>query len=196
MFDRGLQSRKTYDLFTEKNIIFVGRIKTSYKCDIELQKEIPSKPPNASLRIIKDIIGVLQSRESKKTKSKYRIITGIIEDSREEICFVTNYLNADAYDIATIYKQRWEIEIFFKFLKQHLNLNHLLSRNQNGIKVMIYMTMILAILILAYKKLNKIKGYKIAKLRFEIELDSSIIKEIVLLYGGNPNKAAHLWNSS
>jgi len=72
----------------------------------------------------------------------------------------------------------------------------LVSRNINGIKVMIYMTMILAILILSYKKLNKIIGYKIAKLKFEIDLDNSIIKEIVLLCGGNPDKAKHLWNSA
>ena len=56
--------------------------------------------------------------------------------------------------------------------------------------------MILAILILSYKKLNKIIGYKIAKLKFEIDLDNSIIKEIVLLCGGNPDKAKHLWNSA
>ena len=105
-------------------------------------------------------------------------------------------LNEDAHWIADLYKQRWEIEVFFKFIKQHLNVKHLVSRNLNGIKVMIYMTMILAVLILAYKKLNKIVGFKIAKLQFEIALDNLIIKEIVLLCGGNPNKAKHLWNSS
>jgi len=109
---------------------------------------------------------------------------------------VTNILDLDAYLIAAFYKQRWEIELFFKFIKQNLNVKHLVSRNINGIKVMIYMTMILAILILAYKKLNKIIGYKIAKLKFEIDLDNTIIKEIVLLCGGNPAKATHLWNSA
>jgi IS4 transposase len=108
---------------------------------------------------------------------------------------VTNPFDEDAYVIADIFKQRWEIEIFFKFIKQNLNVKHLVSHNINGIKVMLYMTMILAILILAYKKLNKIKGYKIAKLKFEIDLDNSIIREIVLLCGGNPNLAKHLWNS-
>ena len=61
---------------------------------------------------------------------------------------------------------------------------------------MLYMTMILAILILAYKKTNNIKGYKIAKLKFEIELDRLITKEIVILCGGDPNKAEHLWNTA
>jgi hypothetical protein len=58
------------------------------------------------------------------------------------------------------------------------------------------MTMILAILIIAYKKLNNIKGFKITKLRFEIELENEIIKTIVMLCGGDPNKATQLFNSS
>jgi hypothetical protein len=61
---------------------------------------------------------------------------------------------------------------------------------------MLYMTMITAILILVFKKLNKIDGYKIAKLKFEIQLDNLLIKEIVLLCGGDPAKASHLWNTS
>ena len=95
-----------------------------------------------------------------------------------------------------MYKQRWEIEVFFKFLKQHLNLKHIISRNDNAIKVMIYMTLILSMLLIVYKKLNKITGFKIAKLKFEIELDNLLIKEIVQLCGGDPRKAQHLWNSS
>ena len=56
--------------------------------------------------------------------------------------------------------------------------------------------MILAILIIAYKKINNIKGFKIAKLKFELELENEIIKIIVMFCGTNPNKAAHLFNSS
>ena len=50
-------------------------------------------------------------------------------------------------------------------------------------------------LLLAYKKINKLKGFKIAKLKFETELETDIIKTIVLLCGGDPNKAPHLLSS-
>jgi hypothetical protein len=63
-------------------------------------------------------------------------------------------------------------------------------------KVMLYMTMILAILIISYKKLNNISSIKIAKLKFEIELENEIIKQIVILCGGNPNLAPHLFNKT
>ena len=71
-----------------------------------------------------------------------------------------------------------------------------MNRILNRIKVMIYMTMITAVLLLAYKKINKSKGFKIAKLRFEIELEDDIIKTIVRLCGGNPDNAAHLFSSA
>ena len=56
--------------------------------------------------------------------------------------------------------------------------------------------MILAILIIAYKKINKIKSFKIAKLKFEIELENEMIKTIVMLCGGDPGKAAHFFSSA
>ena len=86
--------------------------------------------------------------------------------------------------------------MFFKFIKQHLNVNHLVSRQKNGIEIMLYMTMIASILIIAFKKLNKISSFKMAKIQFEIELDNLLIKEIVILCGGNPDNARHLWNTS
>jgi len=73
-----------------------------------------------------------------------------------------------------------------------LNVKHLVSGEENGIKVTIYMTMTLAVLIIAYKKLNKIKSFKIAKLKFQIELENEIIKKIVTLCGGDPRQSCLL----
>jgi hypothetical protein len=196
VFDRGLQSRKALDNFSNNNKLFVGRGKPQNKIALTSTNKVGPKPKESTVTITSDEIGYLSARAGKKTINQFRLIKAIIDTTGEEICFVTNLLEEEAYLIADFYKQRWEIEIFFKFIKQHLNAKHLVSRDINGIKVMLLMTMILAILILTYKKLNKIVGYKIAKLKFEIELDNSLIKEIVVLCGGNPNKAKHLWNSS
>ena len=102
--------------------------------------------------------------------------------------FLTNIQELSASEVTEIYKKRWEIEVFFKFLKQEMSFSHLLSRTENGIKVMLYMTMIAAMLILIYRKINAIEGYKIAKLQFVNELEFSLIKEMVLLCGGDPAK--------
>jgi hypothetical protein len=196
VFDRGLNSRKSFEKFTEKEIRFISRCNPGSYCKVQSVNTIPKKPENSTVTITTDEIGFLKARRQKLTKNKYRLISGVIDKTGEPICFVTNLLDLDAYIIAANYKQRWEIEVFFKFIKQHLNVTHLVSRQKNGIEVMLYMTLIVAILVLAYKKLNHIDSYKIAKLKFEIQLDNLLIKEIVLLCGGNPGKAPHLWNTS
>lgn len=196
VFDRGIQSRKSFDAFTLSNKWFVTRSKLDIRCKTTTVNDLTAKPSNSTVTIISDETGKLISGRHKDTECLYRVIKGTIDSNKEEVCFVTNILNEDAYLIASWYKQRWEIELFFKFIKQHLNVKHLVSRDENGVRVMIYMTMILAILIITYKKLNKLKGFKIAKLKFELELENEIIKEIVMLCGGDPAKAPALFSSA
>ncbi|MBX0335645.1 transposase, partial [Pontibacter sp. HSC-14F20] len=67
----------------------------------------------------------------------------------------------DAYQVAAISRERRQIEVLIKFLKQHLQLEHLqlehlLTRDVNGIQVMRYMTLIVALLLIVYRKLNKL----------------------------------------
>ncbi|KAA6304035.1 hypothetical protein EZS27_044321, partial [termite gut metagenome] len=84
------------------------------------------------------------------------------------------------------YKCRWDIEVFFRFIKQELNVSHLVSLNKNGIEVMLYMTLIVAMFVLIYKRTNEI-GYKTAKRRFAMELRNLIISMIVVECGGDPS---------
>jgi IS4 transposase len=88
-------------------------------------------------------------------------------------------------EIAQIYKQRWVLEAFFRFIKQELNASHFISVSKNGITVMLYMTLIASMLLHLYKKLNGL-GYKTAKRRFRIELWETLVTIIVKECGGNP----------
>lgn len=195
VFDRGLRSRKEFDNITNNNKWFVSRGSLNVRYTVIENKKITTQPEDSTVTIISDQKGLLVSGAKNYTKHQYRIIKGIINKTKDPICFITNIIDEDAYIIASWYKQRWDIETFFKFIKQHLNAKHLVSRDNNGIKVMIYMTMILAVLIIAYKKLNNLKGFKIPKLKFELELENEITKAIVILCGGDPSRAPHLFNS-
>jgi hypothetical protein len=62
-------------------------------------------------------------------------------------------------EVAELYRLRWAIELFFKFLKQHLSFSHLTSHDENGIRVMIWMALIAAVLLIWYKRATGRKDY-------------------------------------
>ena len=74
----------------------------------------------------------------------------------------------------------------FRFLKQELNFSHITSTSENGMQVMLYMTMITSMLVLIYKRINKV-GYKTAVRRIALELNELIIKLVVKQCGGDPS---------
>jgi IS4 transposase len=92
-----------------------------------------------------------------------------------------------AIDITDIYRLRWEIERFFRFIKQNLNFSHLISRDYNAIKNMAYVMLIAAMFIALYAKLNQRNGFKINKLKFLYELEAEIVKELIILCKGDLN---------
>ena len=68
-------------------------------------------------------------------------------DRNKTLRFVTDDLEAPAEEIAALYKQRWEIELFFKWIKQNLKIKHFLGVSENAVKIQIYVALI-AVLIL------------------------------------------------
>ncbi len=187
VFDRGLQARATFEEFNESGLIFITRLNNYTRFEIINKLEVKTKETE-KLLLERDLEVILYDKRNKKTKGFLRLIIAKEKENGEIFYFLTNSKTLTTIDVAEIYKQRWEIEVFFKFIKQNLNFSHLLSRNANGVKVIMYMTLITAILLIVYKKLNDLKGYKIPKLKFAQELEVLIIKDIVEKCGGNPNK--------
>lgn len=93
------------------------------------------------------------------------------EIQKEEIVLITNIPEEtmSAEEIAEIYRERWKIEVFFRFIKQQLHFSHLLNRTENGMKSIMYITMIYAIILLVYKKVNGLDGYQAVKVQFMLE---------------------------
>ena len=100
-----------------------------------------------------DYIVTMGSDYSKNnTKYKYREILYYENDSDEEFRLVTNIFDLLAQDIVSLYKKRWDIELFFKWIKQHLTIKSWLCRNLNSIIIQIYSALIVYILLLLIKK--------------------------------------------
>lgn len=193
VFDRGIQSTRTLSSFEEKEqITFIGRSKENRKyiqlevfqedkgnivkdCKVQLYTGIPKISKKGTKYYKEELV-----------QTPFRLLIWKTQEDKE-FWFVTNNFDLSAEEIAENYRKRWDIEVFFRFLKQELNFSHLVSLSPNGIQVILYMTMIVAMLILMYKKANDI-GYKTAKRRFKQEIRDLAIALIIIESGGNPNK--------
>jgi len=187
VFDKGITSRKTYDEFTEKNIPFISRINATSKRQQITNNELQEPVQTETLSIYSDQLVYLFMEGKVRAKNAVRCIEAVRKETGERIDFITNIKDSSAAEITILYKKRWDIEVFFKFLKQELNFSHLVNRSENGIKVMLYCTMIAAVLLIAYKELNGLKGYKIMKQKFVNDLEKSLVKDFVILCGGDPS---------
>jgi hypothetical protein len=186
VFDRGLNSRVKFKKMNDGNKLFVTRINPTKNYKI-IQTITQDKHETETLIIEKEYKIYLKNAHSTIVKSELRLIIAVSKGTGEVMYFITNIDDLKASEITEIYKMRWDIEVFFRFLKQELNFKHLVSRTQNGILVMIYMTLITAMLLMVYKQVNEISGYKIAKIKFINELDNELIKQIIIECNGDPN---------
>lgn len=198
VLDRGLQSARNLKDFSGESIKFIARAKENRKY-VELDSFIKNDSDwdLGSLTLVKDCkiflyTGVPIKNKEGKVHYKQKLVEVpfrlVIANSKTEtdkqFGFITNEFELTAKEIAENYRHRWDIEVFFRFIKQELNVRHLISLNKNGIQVMLYMTLIVAMLLLIYKQANK-TGYKTAKRRFTMEMRNLIIAMIVMECGGS-----------
>jgi len=193
VFDRGITSRKTHDEMVSKKIPFVSRINHNSKREVVIINKLTEDIETDALIIKQDYVIQLFTQYG-KAAYPLRCIEAIKKQSGDKIHFVTNIYDLDTLTITQLYKQRWDIEVFFKFIKQELNFSHLINRSSNGIQVMLYATLIAAILLLVYKQTNRLSGFKIMKLKFINELEKSVALMFVEMCGGNTQLASKLLN--
>lgn len=185
VFDRGMESREVFANLTEKETSFVTRIKSSSIYRVVNQLEKGDGRKIGTLELDTDLEVQLPHGKT-FWENHYRLIIAKNPESGTTYHFLTNIFSLTADEIIEFYRRRWDIEVFFRFLKQELNLSHITSTSENGMQVMLYMTMITSMLVLVYKRLNQV-GYKTAVRRIAIELNEYMIKLIVRYCGGDPS---------
>ena len=197
LIDRGLQSTRNMRDFSNENISFIARAKENRK-HVELESMLTEDVDLGNLTLVKDsrvylYTGVPVNNKRGNIHHRQELVETpfrlIIAKSKAEpvqqYWFITNNFKMSDKGVADAYRRRWDIEVFFRFINQELNASYLISLNKNGMQVMLYMTLIVAMLVLIYKHTNNI-GYKTAKWRFGMELRDIAIAMIVVQCGGNP----------
>jgi hypothetical protein len=143
--DRGYNDYELFSKWTDRRIWFVTRLKSNaaYKV-IEEREAIPSR------NILSDeIIRFTGADSKKKCPHPLRKIVVWDKENKREIVLLTNHMTFGATTIADIYKERWQIELFFKALKQNLKVKTFVGTSKNALKIQIW-TALIAILLIKY----------------------------------------------
>jgi hypothetical protein len=139
--------------------IFVTRIKenTIFKSVEELEL-----PDQRDQNILRDEIIILNSDkaiESGINGEKLRLVHVYKEDENKVIEIITNQLEWKASTIAQLYKKRWDIELFFKAMKQNLQIKAFLGTSENAVKSQIYIALISYLFLELLRRTVAQKGY-------------------------------------
>jgi len=183
VFDRGVKSRKVYNEL-DQDLRFVTRIDPGALYEKVESYEVKENLVVGNLTIKNDDLVILFDKRHNRSKP-FRLIQ-TVDQKGKELWFVTNLIEDKVDKIIDIYKKRWDIEVFFRFIKQELHFKHIFSTKINGLKIMLYMTMIVAMLILVYKRANNL-GYKLAMFQLFYQLDDIWGEMLVERLGGDPN---------
>jgi hypothetical protein len=132
--------------------VFVTRIKGNTKYETIKELDLPN---NIDQNILKDEIIQLTSSTAIKTGisgHKLRLVHVYKEDENKVIAIITNQLDWEYNTIAELYKKRWDIELFFKALKQNLQVKTFLGTSENAVKSQIYVALISYLLLELIKR--------------------------------------------
>ena len=146
--DRGYISFKMFKDICDKGAFFIvrGKNKMCYLVQEQLVVDIPDK----FLKFIGKIKDIKVTFNNDKDNNAYRIVKFVAIG--EQYVLITNRLDLTTYQVIMLYAYRWQIELFFRFIKRTLKSIHLLSHDSNGIQVQFYLYMIAHLLLLAFKQ--------------------------------------------
>jgi len=151
VLDRGYVDFARLYALVQRQCSFVVRGKDNLKCAI-----IDSHPFDPSTGVRADQTIQLLTQKSKKGYPRpLRRVAFFDEKSQLDLVFLSNRLDLPALTIAAIYKQRWQIELFFKWLKQNLTVKHFFGNSLNAVKSQIWIAVcVYLIALIAHKEIG------------------------------------------
>mgnify|MGYP000026503199 FL=1 len=164
----------------KQGAFFVTRAKNNMRF-----KRIYSSPVDKSTGVKYDQIGKLESYyPSRDYPEKLRRIKYYDCETDKELIFLTNNMELEPTEVAYLYKKRWEVELFFKWMKQHLKIKSFWGTTLNAVKIQMYCAIIAYCLVAIIG--NKLKVdrsiYEILQILSISLLDKTPVKEVLTKY--------------
>jgi hypothetical protein len=143
--DRGYTDYALFGRWTLAGVFFVTRMKDNAVFTVEAEFEVPQ---NRTIRA-DQIIQLTGLQAQTDCPGPLRRLVVWDADNEREIVLLTNLLDFGATTIAAIYKERWQIELFFKALKQNLTVKSFVGTSENALRIQIW-TALIALLLLKW----------------------------------------------
>lgn len=175
VYDKGYFDYGWWASIAQKGSYFVTRIKKSTPYEV-----IKTYYPKGKNVLSDEIIQLTSQVARRKFTQPLRLIEIILDDGKT-ITIVTNKLNLSAQWIAQLYRWRWQIELFFKCLKQHLKIKKFWGKSENAVKLQIIValiTYVLLRLVQLYTKTTFSIKYLEQVIRMKLFTSSTIYAEI------------------
>ena len=167
----------------ETDAFFVTRLKRSIRWT-----RVISHPVNKALGLRSDQEILLFSKQSKaKYPKRLRRVSFRDETQNRTLVFLTNNFTLSAETIAALYKARWEIELFFKWIKQNLKVKRFYGTSSNAVKTQIWISMIVY-LILAILKERYLLQSSLSQLLHFLEVNLFETKPLISISMSNPRR--------
>jgi hypothetical protein len=164
--DRGYNDYLLFAGWTENKVFFVTRMKDNAVYQVIEKRELPERRNI----LVDQIIRLSGTDAEKKCPYDLRRIVVWDVDNEREIVLLTNHLTFGSTTIASIYKERWEIELFFKALKQNLKVKTFVGTTENALRIQIW-TALIALLVLKWMHHLSRAGWSLSNLATMLRLN-------------------------
>ena len=170
--DRGYLDYLWLDQLDERGVFFVTRLKEGAVFHVEAELSAPKDHILAD-----EMICLPGSGKSFKAMRLFRRVVVWDETKQRQIVLLTNHMKLSARTIAAIYKERWQIELFFKALKANLKIKTFVGTSRNALEIQIWRALI-AMLVLKYLQLRSRLKWSLSNLVALLRLNLFVYRDL------------------
>lgn len=157
--DRGYTDYKLFTRWTREGVYFVTRL----KANADIARVESREVPKGGSVLSDEIVRLQPFVAGRADLADLRCVTVWLEDKQAELVLLTNNFKLAAATIAAIYKERWQIELFFKLLKQQLKIKTFVGTSANAVRIQIW-TALIAVLVIRYLQFRSNFGWAVSNL--------------------------------
>lgn len=158
VFDKGYCDYRWWAKLAAESAYFVTRFKRNAALRVESERPIPAEDAGTILddRIVRFAHTHSRGGRPAHPKLALREVT-VKRPSADPLVLATNDFDSPAREIAALYQQRWDIELYFKWIKQHLRLTRFLGRSAEAVRIQILCALIAHLLLGWYRQFHRLE---------------------------------------